>query len=458
MPSNNERDNIPGSFANDSNNNLNRVSEGDDLLLPSQHLSRFRGMSQERLMSYVSIIKDKIQVDAVVTTETKRLVDDFMDTLAVMVLETKQEIKSLKLVNTKLATNFTPQDGNEPETSGSSKDYPRHYKLQNSPFNILVGQDEDNLSAIRPDGVQLINLNRLVKKPAYFDGIKPMPREWIDEYIDAIEDNCWNDQTAKYYFKHFLKGEASLWFKFSVRPKLKEDSTFDTIYKLFEFQFLGRAEKERVTLLLDSLRMKSDERVSTFVPKIQQYLYILNPNLTEIEIVHTIERKLRANYADAIIDAEPKTVKELMHACRKAEAKADLAKAARERNRNLNYKDDSDSDDNQSDKEKVIRPRCGKDNHENKDYNDKDKINKHESKQESSEKVTHEKGTNKAVHAIQTNTLSEEELSSSDEVTVTTMTKQKYRKVLFCKLLNATITKSMPLLILEQMLVSSLTN
>lgn len=96
-------------------------------------------------------------------------------------------------------------------------------------------------------GFSKINLNQLVKKPRYFNGESPPPSEWIDEYQDAMEDNCWSEITGIYYFKHFLKDDAASWFKLQAKPKLNANSSWQDLYKLFEENYLGRAERDRLT-------------------------------------------------------------------------------------------------------------------------------------------------------------------------------------------------------------------
>jgi len=49
---------------------------------------------------------------------------------------------------------------------------------------------------VRPDTIEL---NKLVNKPAVFDGSTPFPREWLDGYLRSIEDNQWNDPTVSTY-------------------------------------------------------------------------------------------------------------------------------------------------------------------------------------------------------------------------------------------------------------------
>lgn len=159
-----------------------------------------------------------------------------------------------------------------------------------------------------------------------------MPRELFEEYKDAMEDNGRNEATSIFYFKHFLNEEAALWFKLQVKPKIRKNFTWNDFEKHSEANYLGREEKERVSLFLKELRMKQDDRVANFIRKIQQYLLILNPDITEIEMIQSIQKKLRLEYASAIIDAEPNPIIELRDACRKVEAKIDLRRAAIARN------------------------------------------------------------------------------------------------------------------------------
>lgn len=53
-------------------------------------------------------------------------------------------------------------------------------------------------------------LNQLVKRPEQFNGYKPHPRIWIEDYLDAIEDNGWSEAVAIKYIKTFLTGSSWL--------------------------------------------------------------------------------------------------------------------------------------------------------------------------------------------------------------------------------------------------------
>ena len=92
------------------------------------------------------------------------------------------------------------------EASTSSRDnreVVQHDELSVDQLDVVTGEEVRSNTLLLPN-VQPMNLNKLVKRPRYFDGNEPLPREWIEEYKGAMEDNCWSEQTAIFYFKHFL--------------------------------------------------------------------------------------------------------------------------------------------------------------------------------------------------------------------------------------------------------------
>ena len=42
-------------------------------------------------------------------------------------------------------------------------------------------------------------MNELVIRPEVFDGVKPKPRKWLDDYEDATQANGWTDRIAVKY-------------------------------------------------------------------------------------------------------------------------------------------------------------------------------------------------------------------------------------------------------------------
>lgn len=73
---------------------------------------------------------------------------------------------------------------------------------------------------------ETIKLNQLVRKPETFNGVRPNPRRWIDDYEDAMIANGWSDGVAVKYFSTFLSGDALDWYKTSVRTQLEATTVF----------------------------------------------------------------------------------------------------------------------------------------------------------------------------------------------------------------------------------------
>lgn len=155
-----------------------------------------------------------------------------------------------------------------------------------------------------------------------------MPREWIEEFQDAILDNHSSEQMAIYYFQHFLSGDASTWFKLSVRPFITGRWLWADLFQAFERNYLGRAEEDRSRLMLREISMSRSDRAANFIPRIRQLLLMLSPSMSEHEQIGRITEKLRPEFARTIVENDPSTVDQLRDLCRKVEAARDLDRAA----------------------------------------------------------------------------------------------------------------------------------
>lgn len=184
----------------------------DGMMFLSEHIRRYHSVSIDKLREMADGLVRSYKVDEVITQTGANFLADFVHT----VVEQLQE-KKLQLARER-AEMATVKRSYDRLLAQQALASPPPLPDRPPPIN----RHEQSLSIASPSfstgEVVKVDLNKLVKKPRYFDGVTPLPREWIEEYEDAIEDNLWNDATAIYYFKHFLVGHASDWFKLAVRP------------------------------------------------------------------------------------------------------------------------------------------------------------------------------------------------------------------------------------------------
>lgn len=331
--------------------------------LLSAHVRRYNGVSGEKLREYQKMLRENFIEGTKIEADGVEFLNDFAETMVSLLLEAK----------TSLTREIT-------EVTRLKRQVVREQLARESQPSSDISAPSTELAIASPtSGIQRVDLNKLVKKPRYFDGYDPLPREWIEEYSDAIEDNRWNDATSIYYFKHFLVKDAASWFKLSVRPVMKDDWTFQDLFKEFESNFLGRAERDRLRVLLRTTVMGTEERVATFIPKVLRILLMLTPDMSEKEQVARVSEKLKAMYATAIVDKDPETIAELRDVCRRVEAAMDLRRVANETGRTQRpqlsrvstNKEDSPRNASINDNQRPWRPiqerrscfRCGRNNH-----------------------------------------------------------------------------------------------
>lgn len=296
----------------------------DKEVLLSEYINRHKGVGADKLNAYVDLFVLNLVEGGILSGKSREFIVDFIQTLSDQFLSMKTTAYRESQANAKLQK--------ELKELKTKVDQQKHSGVPVE-TTLDVVNEQNSRDAWEFENIQKVDLSKLVKKPRYFDGNEPLPREWIEEYKDAIEDNRWNEETAVYYFRHFLSKDASSWFKLNVRPKINNNFKWSELFKEFEANYLGRAEEDRVRLMLNKTTMSYDDRVANFIPRVQRMIRILNPEISEKEEVDKISEKLRADYAAAIVDKEPQTVEELRNICRKVEAAADLRRASIANNR-----------------------------------------------------------------------------------------------------------------------------
>jgi hypothetical protein len=159
-----------------------------------------------------------------------------------------------------------------------------------------------------------IKMNELVVKPETFDGQKPKPRKWLEDFKEAAESNGWNDEIMVKYFRTFLTGSAKDWYVTAVRPNLTANTTWDDINEWFNQQYLV-IDLIKQQHYVDRLYQRPNETIEVFIPKIRRALQMLSPNITQEVLVRQIIDKLRPEYRKDAILHNPSTVLQLHQFC-----------------------------------------------------------------------------------------------------------------------------------------------
>lgn len=228
--------------------------------------------NQEKVITTYKDYVDSVIKKQVVTDEEKEIIADFFQTLS------NRAIESIK-------------------NEASSK--------------VVALEEMKNLT-IKPD--------ELVIHPQQFDGERPKPRKWIDDFKDAIKANTWSDEIAVKYFSTYLTKSAYSWYKTEVRPTIQPSTKFAHIAKMFADNYLGASDYSSICRQLERLVQKPNESVSVFIPKMRELLLLLEPELPEREQMRQIRAKLRPEYLAWIAHDEPRTMAELRSCCLKVEA------------------------------------------------------------------------------------------------------------------------------------------
>lgn len=312
------------------------TSKGDNVTKLSDHVRKYNSLSNDMAKNFLAALKRCFVVGAEIDESGQEWLFDYAEGMTALYEKCRSEAKAIKTERDKLEKrtvdltsklDMTVAKLESIELENSRKKAPEEESRDSQEMADLELQlplsvdNQWNLPNVRQ-----INLKSLVKKLRYFDGESPLPREWIEEYKDAMEDNCWSDQTAIYYFKHFLQKDAATWFKLTVRPMVKSNWLWPDLFEVFEQNYLGRAGKDRIKRLLRELKMKQEDRAANFIPRVRQYLLMMSPDLSEEDQVSNIKEKLKPEYATAIVENDPETVDELRDICRRVEAARDLRK------------------------------------------------------------------------------------------------------------------------------------
>jgi len=189
---------------------------------------------------------------------------------------------------------------------------------------VGIGNSGDNqMQSSNPsvmDGRTTIRLNELVLRPEVFDGTRPRPRRWLEDYGEAIVANGWSDYISVKYFPTFLRGAAKDWYITDVRPHLDTQTRWAVVHNLFVDNYLGESDYNQLSQAVDNAKQRPGELVSTFIPRVRRLMLMLTPDLPEKEQIRQIKTKLRPEYKALLAYSAPRNMAELRGACLKIEA------------------------------------------------------------------------------------------------------------------------------------------
>lgn len=272
-------------------------------MLLSEHMRRYKNLSKEKFDEVSQVLLSSFKEGNIVSSASVNYLKDFLDTVKTSYFELKDEVKAKRFKTTPVGTPAfaSGSSGSQAGMSSTPRD------------------SESSFMATVPP----IKINQLVKRPADFNGVTPHPRIWIEDFIEAVEDNGWSERSTLKYIKTFLIEDAASWFKLEVRPVLTDQSSWADFYRLFEENFLGVADRQRTRRMVNEAEQKEGESVSTFIPNIRRLLFLMDPDMSELEQVGRIAEKLRSAYQRIVAEREPQTVKQLRDICRRVEAGMD---------------------------------------------------------------------------------------------------------------------------------------
>ena len=83
-------------------------------------------------------------------------------------------------------------------------------------------------------------------KPELFDGVKPQPRRWIDDYERAARANGWSGKLCCQYLPTFLTKSALDWYVTIGESKVGRNPKWEDLKQAFIRHYLGDADKTQI--------------------------------------------------------------------------------------------------------------------------------------------------------------------------------------------------------------------
>lgn len=117
-------------------------------------------------------------------------------------------------------------------------------------------------------------------KPDAFDGVKPNPRRWLDNFERAARANGWGDDIMVTYFPTFVTKSALDWHVAMAQRKLTRDSSWNDLKSMFVRHYLGDADRAATKRELDKCFQRENELATCFIPRFMRLmLSVYSPTL-----------------------------------------------------------------------------------------------------------------------------------------------------------------------------------
>jgi len=188
----------------------------------------------------------------------------------------------------------------EPQTDEQKafiKDYLQTIaRMEAEKVELAEGELNKELNRLPQASTSTVKLNELVVKPELFDGERPKPRRWLQEYNEAILANGWSDLIAVKYLPTFLIKSAKDWYFTEIRPFITPNTKWLEVAEAFSRNYLGESDYEQLSQAVDNARQRPGESVSNFIPRFRRLILLLTPDLTEKEQLRQLKSRLRPEY------------------------------------------------------------------------------------------------------------------------------------------------------------------
>lgn len=228
-----------------------------------------------------------------------------------------------------------------------------------------------------PKEIPKIKKDELVKEPPKFDGNKPTPRRWLDDFERAAYSNTWSDEQQVRYFPSYLVKAAYDWWASMAQPKLSRSSRFADVRHLFVRHWMGESDRVATRRIIDKMKQKENESVRVFMPPLVRLIRCIEPNKPEDELVEIVKEKLQPHYQEKLALYLINSLDELNCKCLQIEAGMSAAAAAskkearrpldsKQRGKNKSYakpRNDLNRKGDKSDKRDVLCYRCERKGH-----------------------------------------------------------------------------------------------
>lgn len=199
-------------------------------------------------------------------------------------------------------------------------DYSQDKKSQSSSLKQESANSDRTNAVTRKDleMSQPIDITKAIRRPDRFNGNKPSPLIWIDDYIECGDINAWTDELRLQYLPAFLDETAYNWFRYQIKPMTNK--TWNQVLTLFKRQFCTKQERALLHDRLDRRQQRPDEPVSSFITNIQALIAVAAPEMSLENQINMIIKKLHSSFTSRVIVAEPTSYSELVSLCLKIEA------------------------------------------------------------------------------------------------------------------------------------------